>query len=272
MPELPEVETTKNGVAPALIHQTITNILINNPNLRWPIDIKLSQKLIGQSVLSIIRRGKYLVFDCGFLSFIIHLGMSGSLRLVPTGTIYKKHDHVDICFDNNISLRLNDPRRFGCFIVTDLPFEHKLLAKLGVEPLSPGFHANYLFERSQKRTVNIKQFIMNSEVVVGVGNIYANEALFLSHIHPLTSCNSLDKYQCLTLLRNIKSVLRAAIKQGGTTLKDFTNAEGKPGYFQQTLLVYGRKNLPCVECGTLLREVRINGRSTIFCEYCQVMS
>lgn len=272
MPELPEVETTKRGVTPALENKKITNVLINNPNLRWPIDTKLSQKLIGQSVLSVTRRGKYLIFDCGFLSFIVHLGMSGSLRLTPKGATYKKHDHVEVCFDNNICLRLNDPRRFGCFIVTDLPLEHKLLAKLGVEPLSPSFYANYLFERCQKRTVNIKQLIMNSEVVVGVGNIYANEALFLSGIHPLTSCNQLNKVQCLALIRNIKSVLRAAIKQGGTTLKDFTNAQGKPGYFQQTLLVYGRKDLPCVECGTLLREVRINGRSTIFCEYCQPMS
>jgi len=198
--------------------------------------------------------------------------MSGTLSVVPVGTAYKKHDHVEIIFENNRCLRLNDPRRFGCFIVTELPFQHKLLTKLGVEPLSRFFYANYLFELAQKRQVNIKQFIMNSEIVVGVGNIYANEALFLSGLHPLTPCNQLDKKQCLDLIRNIKSVLRAAIKQGGTTLKDFTNAEGKPGYFQQTLNVYGRKDLPCVECGTLLREIRVNGRSTVFCECCQQLA
>jgi len=270
MPELPEVETTKQGIEPFITNNAIINdLIVRHSQLRWQVDESLCQDLIGQKIHKLTRRGKYLIFECDYLHFIVHLGMSGSLRITTAAIKPKKHDHIEIILNNDHHITFNDPRRFGCFIVTDLPFAHKLLTKLGPEPLSPHLHAKYLYEKSRHRNITIKQFIMNNEIVVGVGNIYANEVLFLSGIHPLRKTQSISLADSLLLVQNIKKVLRAAIKQGGTTLKDFINAEGKPGYFQQTLRVYGRANTPCFQCGALLTEIRISGRSSVFCEVCQ---
>lgn len=269
MPELPEVETTRQGVLPHSLHQQIQTVLVRNPKLRWPVDIRFTKALLGQQIQAIRRRGKYLIFDCEYLSFIIHLGMSGRLCVVPATKIAAKHDHIDIIFSNGKALRFTDPRRFGCFIVTENPDAHKLIKKLGVEPLTRNFHAHYLWQQCQRRQVGIKQLIMNSEIVVGVGNIYANEALFQSGLHPLAVCDTLSLSQCLRLVHYIKQILRQAIKQGGTTLKDFTQSDGKPGYFQQFLYVYGRKGELCYECQSPLQEIRVSQRSTIICKTCQ---
>ncbi|MAZ38736.1 MAG: DNA-formamidopyrimidine glycosylase [Legionellales bacterium] len=269
MPELPEVETTKRGIAAYAKNTLIQQVIVHNPRLRWPVDLTRTKQLAGQIIHSVQRRGKYLLFFCDYLHFIIHLGMSGSLRMTQHDEHIKKHDHIQLVLDNQQTITFNDPRRFGCFIVTPEPLNHKLITKLGVEPLSADFHANYLYKRLQNKKINIKQCIMNSQWLVGVGNIYANEALFLSGIHPLRPANSLSHSECLLLVQQIKQILRTAIRHGGTTLKDFINAQGKPGYFQQTLNVYGRANKPCHHCGNLLHETRINSRSTVFCSVCQ---
>jgi formamidopyrimidine-DNA glycosylase len=270
MPELPEVETVRAGLAPVTIGQIITNIIIRQEKLRYPIPENLPQLLHKQHIKNIERRSKYLLVTTSHGTLIIHLGMSGCLCLVDSDTTIAKHDHVDFIFKNGTCLRYNDPRRFGLILWTDQdPHQHKLLSKLGPEPLTAAFSSKYLFTQTQKRKIGIKQLIMDSHAVVGVGNIYANEALFKAGIHPLTICHQLELTQIQTLTKEIKKILRRAIKQGGTTLKDFKNSEGKPGYFQQTLLVYGRKNQPCKTCSAPLEEIRISGRSSVFCPHCQ---
>ena len=270
MPELPEVETTLRGVSAHILDTAILQVNIRNPNLRWPIPAQLAQSLKQQHFTRIRRRAKYLLLSTARGTLIIHLGMSGSLRIVPHNTPYDKHDHFELCFANDRALRLKDPRRFGAVLWTEDNIEkHPLLAHLGPEPLAPEFNAGYLFQRSRGRKTNIKQFIMDSKVVVGIGNIYANEALFASSINPKRAAGRISRARYEELCQNVRKILTEAIRQGGTTLKDFTGGDGKPGYFKQKLQVYGRKNQPCIQCGHTLREIRLNNRSTVYCTHCQ---
>ncbi|WP_096086718.1 bifunctional DNA-formamidopyrimidine glycosylase/DNA-(apurinic or apyrimidinic site) lyase [Agaribacterium haliotis] len=269
MPELPEVETTKAGVAPYCEGKKLSKLIVRNPNLRWPVPEELASKIEGKKLLDLSRRGKYLLFRFNNGTALLHLGMSGNLRVIPTGSEPGKHDHVELCFGKQ-SLRFNDPRRFGCLLWTeDKISEHPLINHLGPEPLSEAFDAELLYNKTRKRSQAIKTFIMDSKIVVGVGNIYANEALFAAGIHPTKAAGKLSKAKCELLVEEIKKVLAAAIKQGGTTLKDFVGGDGKPGYFAQKLKVYGRGGEPCVVCDKALTEKQISTRTTVYCTNCQ---
>ncbi len=270
MPELPEVETTRRGIAPHIQGQCVTKIIVRNPNLRYGVPKNLSKEFVGQTVNAVERRGKYLLFTSDAGAMMVHLGMSGSLRYLATALAPGKHDHVDIMFNNHGCLRFHDPRRFGS--VLWLPQgepEHKLLANIGPEPLSDDFNGNYLLKRAQGRRTAVKNLIMDSNVVAGVGNIYANEALFMARIHPLRAAGriSLKRYQ--VLVTEIKQVLQAAIASGGSTLRDFVNSDGKPGYFAFEHKVYGRDGQPCQSCGAKLKLVRLGQRATVYCGRCQ---
>ncbi len=270
MPELPEVETVMHGLMPHIKDATINDVIVRYPQLRWPIPTTLKQDLCQQKVRKLSRRGKYLLMQVDTGTLIMHLGMSGSLRIVTNITPLRPHDHVDIIFSNQKIMRYNDPRRFGAVLWTnDDPYQHVLLKSLGPEPLEPTFTAEYLMQRAGSRRGPIKPFIMDSKVVVGVGNIYAAEALFLAKIHPATPAGLLTKTQYQRLVQSIKEVLRSAIQQGGTTIKDFVNSEGKPGYFAQELAVYGREGLPCFVCRTRLQGFKLGQRNTVFCAKCQ---
>lgn len=273
MPELPEVETSCRGIAPHIEGYRVKQVTVRQHQLRWLIPSDLPEHLEGHELLSVRRRAKYLLlqFRHGFL--VLHLGMSGSLRVVNWDVEPGKHDHVDIVFGPDQVLRLNDPRRFGAVLwvsgdKTALQ-QHPLLAHLGPEPLGDAFTGAYLFEQTRKRKKAIKLLIMDAHVVVGVGNIYANEALFKAGIRPSKSAGTVTKNQCLVLAAEIKAVLSRAIEQGGTSLKDFVGGDGKPGYFKQELLVYGRKGLPCTVCHKPLKETRLGQRSTVYCTHCQ---
>ena len=269
MPELPEVETTLRGIAPHAVKRKISKVIIRQAHLRWPIPTEFPELLEQQTLLNISRRGKYLLFKFDKGHALIHLGMSGSLRIVAADTPPSAHDHFDWVF-GDIALRYHDPRRFGCLLwVEGKPHEHKLLAKLGPEPLTDEFTADYLFKRSRKRTQAVKQFIMDSHLVVGVGNIYANESLFMSRIKPIRKAGTLTRKNCEDLVKDIKFVLSRSIEQGGTTLRDFVGGDGKPGYFKQQLLVYGRGGEACTECSKLLKEIRMMDRTTVYCVNCQ---
>ena len=268
MPELPEVETTRRGIQPYIENASIRSIIVRQPRLRWPVSEALSAISMSK-VFSVERRAKYLLLGLADGYIIIHLGMSGSLRVVDIDCPVGKHDHVDLVMNNGKIIRYNDPRRFGSILWTDDLQNHPLLSKLGPEPLEALFDGEYLFKQREGKTKNIKQFIMDNKIVVGVGNIYANEALFLSGIHPKRPANKISKKRYIQLSNNIKKVLSEAIKQGGTTLKDFVGGDGKPGYFQQQLNVYGRGDLPCTHCKTTLKEIRIGQRSTVYCPNCQ---
>lgn len=268
MPELPEVEVSRQGISPLMQDQTIEKIEVREPRLRWPVPEAIHQ-LEGHKISAIRRRAKYLLIDTQAGSAILHLGMSGKLRVIPSDTPPQKHDHVDIHLSNGHMLRLNDPRRFGCLLFSEQPETHALLASLGPEPLTLAFDADYLFEKAKNRKTPIKNFIMDNKVVVGVGNIYANESLFRCGIHPKREAGKVSKTRCIKLVEQIKEVLAAAIQQGGTTLKDFAQVDGSPGYFAQTLFVYGRGGKPCFHCEQELSEVRIGQRSTVFCRHCQ---
>lgn len=270
MPELPEVETTLRGILPHIKKQKITNVAIRHTHLRWPIPSHIKATIIGKSVLEIERRGKYLLFKFSNGTMIIHLGMSGHLRILATDLPPTKHDHVDICFANHKMLRFNDPRRFGALLWVDGdPLIHPLLKHLGVEPLSAQFSARYLLGKAQSRSTAIKTFLMDHHVVTGVGNIYATEALFAAGIHPTSMAKSIDLNQLKKLVIAVKKILREAIKQGGTTLKDFMKSDGKPGYFSNHLNVYGRAGLPCYRCRHPLKQIRQSQRGTVYCENCQ---
>jgi formamidopyrimidine-DNA glycosylase len=269
MPELPEVETTLRGLKPHIEEKIVQDVVIRCDKLRWPVPA-LKATLVGQRLLVLSRRGKYLLlqFDVGTL--LIHLGMSGSLKLLTSSVPAKKHDHVDIVFSSTLILRYTDPRRFGAILWTlDNPQHHVLLKSLGVEPLEIGFTANFLFQIAKKRNSTIKSLIMNSHIIVGVGNIYATESLFGAGIHPACPAKLLTLQQCEALVDAIKKVLKRAIQHGGTTLKDFFNSEGKPGYFSQQLHVYGRQQQPCIVCQTIIESMRLGERSSAFCPYCQ---
>jgi formamidopyrimidine-DNA glycosylase len=270
VPELPEVETTRRGIAPHLTGHTLREILVRERRLRWPVPEGLETLLRGQQVRDVQRRAKYLLIGFEHGTLIAHLGMSGSLRLVEPGTALQKHDHVDIRLDSGLSLRLHDPRRFGALLWTEEnPELHPLLASLGPEPLGEEFDGEYLYQALHRRKQAIKTAIMDGHVVVGVGNIYANEALFLAGIDPRRACNRISRERLVKLGGYIREVLAAAIAQGGTTLRDFVNPQGRPGYFRQTLNVYGRAGEPCPTCGTLIAHTVISQRSTFYCPVCQ---
>tara|TARA_R110001592_G_scaffold62142_4_gene189922 strand:- start:30672 stop:31481 length:810 start_codon:yes stop_codon:yes gene_type:complete len=268
LPELPEVETTKRGIEPFLLCDTIESIEVRNGRLRWPISDEV-YALESQKVHRILRRGKYIILEFDDGAMIIHLGMSGSMRVVEPDVDIKKHDHVVLYLSSEKQIRFNDPRRFGCVLWSNDWPQHKLIKNLGPEPLNEDFNAGYLYALAKQRKLAIKQFIMNSHVVVGVGNIYANEALFLAGIHPKRSVNNISLKRMEVLVAKVKLVLDNAIQQGGTTLKDFVGGDGKPGYFQQQLFVYGRGGLQCKYCEQELKEFRMNNRTTVFCKKCQ---
>ena len=272
MPELPEVETTKKGIQPYLANTTITGVIIRQFSLRWPIANDLADVLTNQIINRVSRRAKYLLIEFDKGTLMIHLGMSGSLRILDKlgQGILGKHDHIDIELSNGYILRYNDPRRFGSVLWTSDPIsQHKLIAHLGPEPLLKEFNAEYLQQQAQSKRCNIKTFIMNGKVVVGVGNIYANESLFLANIHPRISAQSMSISQSVKLTEQIKSVLSRAIKSGGTTLKDFTNSDGKPGYFAQHLNIYGRKGEDCFICKSRIQHYKESQRATYYCPLCQ---
>ncbi len=270
MPELPEVETTRRGIEPHLLGRRVIGLVIRQRQLRWPVPHTLDRALPGQIIRGVHRRGKYLLLATDVGTAILHLGMSGSLRLVPCAAPIGKHDHVDIQLDSGQSLRLTDPRRFGALLWTAEPAEqHELLAKLGPEPLSDDFDGAHLFNSACKRKVAVKQFIMDSHIVVGVGNIYASEALFMAGIHPTRPAGRVSRDRYNALASAIKHILAASIKMGGTTLRDFVGGDGKPGYFKQTLRVYDRLGEPCRQCGAPIRSKRIGQRSSFYCVQCQ---
>ena len=269
MPELPEVETTCRGIAPHITGRRVTRVIVRNPNLRWPVSRRLARDLGGQTINAVSRRAKYLLLQTDAGTAILHLGMSGSLCLVSSGTAAGKHDHVDIVFGKT-ALRLTDPRRFGSLHWTRCPPEqHRLISPLGPEPLTATFTGDYLYQASRKRKVAIKQFIMNSHIVVGIGNIYASEALYMAGIHPRRAAGKTSRRKYQLLAEVIKEVLNDSIAQGGTTLRDFVNGDGKPGYFRQQLNVYGRAGEPCISCRVPIREIRQGQRSTFYCPKCQ---
>lgn len=268
MPELPEVETTLRGITPHLLLRRITAVTVRNPRLRYPVAADLAQRLVGQSIQGLSRRGKYLLLELGHGALLLHLGMSGNLRVVPRDTPVKTHDHIDILFDEHC-LRLHDPRRFGILLwVEDWP-THPLLRHLGPEPFAKDFNGDYLYHLSRTRQQAVKSFIMDGRVVVGVGNIYANEALFAAGIHPARPAGRVGRARYLRLAHAIQQVLAQAIEAGGTTLRDYADVNGKPGYFVLSLQVYGRENLPCPRCQHPLRQQRIGQRSSVFCVRCQ---
>ena len=270
MPELPEVETTRLGISPHIEGQVVSNVVIRNRNLRWPIPSSIKKSLPKQTLLTVSRRGKYLLLRFPKGHLLIHLGMSGSLQVLDHHTEPRKHDHFDLIFDNNKCLRFHDPRRFGSVLWTsEAPLGHKLLKDLGPEPLDKDFNAKYLWQLARKRKVNIKQFIMDSHNVVGVGNIYASESLFRAGIHPRRAAGKISLERYTLLVRAIKAVIKAAIKQGGTTLRDFTGGDGKPGYFKQRLNVYGRKGEPCRKCAKPISHCVMGQRATYYCTSCQ---
>lgn len=270
MPELPEVETTRRGISPFLLNQTITAITIRQSQLRLQVSPELKARCVGQVVQAVSRRAKYLLIELSDGFLLNHLGMSGHLRIVKPDTPVGKHDHLDFQISNNHILRYNDPRRFGLWLyIAENPEQHRLLTHLGPEPLSEAFNGEYLFRRANHKTQSIKSFIMTNDIVVGVGNIYATESLFLAGIHPQTPAGSLKQENFDKLADHIKQILQQAIDVGGTTLRDFYAFDGKPGYFTNKLLVYGRKNLPCFQCKDLIQAVTISGRSSAFCPSCQ---
>ncbi len=270
MPELPEVETTRRGIEPAVTSRTIDRVVVREPRLRWRIPGEITSLAPGQRVQQLRRRAKYLLFDLERGSMILHLGMSGSLRVMPADTVPLPHDHVDIVLDSGMCLRFNDPRRFGSLLWTaDDPLKHPLLVRRAPEPLSDEFDAAYLARIAKGRRVAIKQLLMNSNLVVGVGNIYASEALFHAGIRPQRSAARIRRDEFAPLVRSIRKVLRAAIRQGGTTLRDYVSPDGTPGYFRQKLFVYERSGEPCRVCSTPIRRIVQGQRATYYCPRCQ---
>ena len=270
MPELPEVETTRRGIAPHVLGQTVKRVTVREARLRWPIPATLARELRGQSISAIERRGKYLLLRTVAGTAILHLGMSGSLRCLPTGVPAGKHDHVDIEFNNGLCLRLHDPRRFGALLWTRSdPLDHPLLASLGIEPLSTDFTGDYLQQRSRGRRVAIKNFLMNSHIVVGIGNIYASESLFAAGIHPARAAGRISRQRYELLAETVKTILKESIAAGGTTLRDFVNEAGNPGYHKINLRVYDRAGEACINCGEAVRMRVIGQRSTFYCARCQ---
>lgn len=270
MPELPEVVVTLRGVLPHIEGKRVADVVVRNSRLRWPVPDGLSELLAGKVLADGRQRAKYMLFRFDHGHLMIHLGMSGNLRIVQTGVAPAKHDHVDIVFDGGVVLRFTDPRRFGSVLwLEGEPEQHRLLQHLGPEPFEDIISGDYLYGLSRGKTTSIKQFLMDNQVVVGVGNIYANESLFLSGIRPKKAAGRVSRKSYKLLAGNVKTVLGRAIEQGGTTLKDFVGNEGKPGYFKQQLYVYGRGGEACLNCQSLLKEIRLGQRSTVYCPSCQ---
>jgi len=270
MPELPEVETIRRGISPHVLEQTVARVVVRQSRLRWPVPSDLEQRLVGKKVVEVGRRAKYLLLRIGDGWLLIHLGMSGSLRIVEEATEAGRHDHIDIVFDNGRCLRLNDPRRFGAMLwVGRRPDRHPLLACLGPEPFSDDFDGTMLYDKSRGRRLAVKNFIMDQRVVVGIGNIYASEALFRAGIHPARAAGHISLARYVDVVHAVREVLGDAIEAGGTTLRDFTDENGRPGYFRQQLLVYGREGQPCGSCGRPIRCKTIGQRSSYFCAHCQ---
>ena len=269
MPELPEVETTLRGIRPSLQGRVIEHIRVRNAALRWPVTADV-QKACGQKVTGLTRRAKYLLIECEKGGLMCHLGMSGSLRICRDGDPPRPHDHFDLVIETGDCIRFHDPRRFGALLWWDPPCEtHKLLRDLGPEPMLDGFDGRYLWRRSRGLKVPVKNYIMNGKVVVGVGNIYASEALYMAGIHPLRSAGriALPRYEALAMA--IRDVLQRAIESGGTTLRDFHDTAGEPGYFARNLLVYDREDQPCFQCRSPIRRTLIGQRSSYYCPDCQ---
>jgi formamidopyrimidine-DNA glycosylase len=270
MPELPEVETTRRGVAPHVEGHKVTAVRIYDHRLRWPVPSDLAKRLVGRKIDRVERRSKYLLFRVGRATLIIHLGMTGSLRVYQRAPARRPHDHVDFDFDNDVTLRYHDPRRFGAVLwAQGTTAAHPLLAHLGPEPLMPDFDAAYLYAATRNRRTGIKQVIMDSQVVVGVGNIYANEALFRAGIRPTRSANRIAPQRMARLVEAIRDTLTEAIAQGGSTLRDYVDSDGRPGDFQLGYHVYGRSGLACRTCSGPISTTRTGGRATFYCARCQ---
>ncbi len=269
MPELPEVETTRRGIAPLMEGRTLRGLIVREARLRWPVTPTLKRLLPGQRIVAVARRAKYLLLRLDSGTLIVHLGMSGSLRILPADTPAGPHDHIDLLFDDRC-LRLRDPRRFGALLWTRRdPARHKLLRALGPEPFDASFNGEYLYRQARKRHGPVKTLIMDAKVVAGVGNIYASEALFRAGIHPQRPCNRIAQARFERLAETIKAVLAEAIAQGGTTLRDFQQADGQAGYFSVQLQVYEREGAPCPRCAAPIVRRRIGQRSSYFCGHCQ---
>jgi formamidopyrimidine-DNA glycosylase len=270
VPELPEVETTRRGIEPHVVGRRISRLVLHERRLRWPVDPRIVATVAGSAIRRAGRRAKYLLIETDVGTLILHLGMSGSLRVLPATTPRIAHDHVDIELDSGQTLRFNDPRRFGSlFFTAEDPARHPLLKKLAPEPLEPEFDGEYLWKVTRRRSVAIKQLVMNSQLVVGVGNIYASEALFRARIRPRRQARKLTRPECAKLARAIKATLAMAVKAGGTTLRDYVGADGNPGYFRQKLYVYERAGMPCRVCGNPIRQFTQGQRSTYWCAHCQ---
>lgn len=274
MPELPEVETTRRGLAPHVEGRRITTVTLRRPDLRWPIAAEVERELPGRRITAVRRRAKYLLLDTSAGSALLHLGMTGSLRVLPATTPVTAHDHVDFALDSGRVLRFNDPRRFGCLLWQPVGQTHELLQALGPEPLAQGaepgvFDGNYLFERSRGRKAPVKTFLMDQRVVVGVGNIYAAESLFRAGISPLRAAGKVSRERYVALASAVQEILGYAIDRGGTTLRDFISPDGMPGYFEQELQAYGRGGEPCPRCGRALKSAEIGQRASVWCGHCQ---
>lgn len=274
MPELPEVETARRGLLPHVAGRRVGHVRLRRPDLRWPIPREVDALLPGQRIDAIRRRAKYLLLDTAVGSALLHLGMSGSLRVLPEDTAVRAHDHVDIGLEGvdgapDRVLRFNDPRRFGCLLWQPPGEVHPLLAGLGPEPLSDDFDGDYLFARSRGRAAPVKTFLMDQAVVVGVGNIYAAEALFMAGISPLRPAGKVSRARYVALAEAVKAILAHAIARGGTTLRDFLSPDGAPGYFEQELLAYGRGGAPCPRCGRPMRQALVGQRASVWCGHCQ---
>lgn len=274
MPELPEVETTRRGLAPHVEGRRVGAVVLRRPDLRWPIAAEIQALLPGQRIDAVRRRAKYLLLDTAAGSALLHLGMSGSLRVLPATTPASAHDHVDIALAGQRGkagrvLRFNDPRRFGCLLWQAPGQVHPLLRNLGPEPLSDAFDGDWLFELSRRRRAPVKAFLMDQRVVVGVGNIYAAEALFAAGVSPLRAAGRVSRERYALVAAAVKRILAHAIARGGTTLRDFLSPDGAPGYFEQELSVYGRGGAPCRGCGRPLKQAAVGQRSTVWCGYCQ---
>lgn len=269
MPELPEVETSRRGIEPHIVGTTVSRVVIRERRLRWPVAKDVDRKLPGKTITSVGRRAKYLLINTEAGSAILHLGMSGSVCVLNQDTPAGVHDHVDVEFDSGLMLRFRDPRRFGSLHWSEAPLTHPLLSKLGPEPLGRDFDGHYLWQKSRGRKVSVKQFIMNARIVVGVGNIYASEALFLAGINPHRAAGRISEHRYAALADGIRDVLSKAIKAGGTTLRDFYGGDGEAGYFQQQLDAYGREDEPCRRCGAYITAIVQGQRTTYYCKRCQ---
>ena len=270
MPELPEVETTRRGLEPLLVGQRIRTVVVRNRQLRLPVPRRLAQLIAGATVRSLARRGKYLLVECGTGTLILHLGMSGRLWVVADGAAPAPHDHFDLVLDNGMVVRLRDPRRFGLVLwQPGNPLAHALLAKIGPEPLSAEFDGAWLHRVTRTRGAAIKHVLMDGHVVAGVGNIYANEALFRAGISPRTSARRLSRERCHVLAAKIRETLELAINAGGSSLRDYVRSDGRAGNYQSQFLVYDRAGEPCHRCGASIKEIRQGQRSTFFCPKCQ---